>query len=623
MSVLDDNKGRLSISGLFFLLIGVVFALLIGLLGAQSNQLAEVRTGLAEQVRTRAAAAAREANEVLSVQHTQASATELADRLAVHRITVWDREGGLLIDSLGDHPDASQSLGQEVAPMTDTERARFSGAGVFGAPRPVASGAVMRTFWLPTFDAANADEPQLLAVTVELPPALRERAAAGGSWPFALGIGTVLLLLGYAIAQWVRSYPRDESLPQGGPVGSSGRRREAFMVGTFAGLIQESKEKEQELARLRSQAEERARHVESYNENILRSVASGVLTVDRELKVTSYNEAAERILGWARGEVIGRRPEELFGAGHPLTRIIAQTLERREWLSRQELELDGPNGRVWVGMSTSLLRDGAGEVLGATVVFTDLTEIKRLQEQVELRRRLAELGEVSAGIAHEFRNYMGTIMGYARLVAKALKPEEPTAKMALAINEELKAMNRLIDDLLNFGRHTELSVSPTDLAGLLTRSLAHMAGRSAEQHITVSLELPPSAHAASAEGLPVVWVDEGLLYQALLNLYANAFDAMPEGGSLTVLARLTKPHDVEIVVRDTGVGIAPEHLDRIFLPMFTTKQKGTGLGLALAHKIILSHGGRIAVESKDGAGTTFRIVLPVGQPAAKVTARRA
>jgi len=629
MSVWDDKHGRLSIGGLFFLLIGGAFALLIGLLGAQSNQFADVRTGLAEQVQTRAAAAAREAGEVLSAHPTQAIATELADRLAVHRMTLWDREGGLLIDSMGNHPDATQSLAEEVAPMTETERTRFSGAGVFGAPRPVASGAVFRTFWLPTFDAAHAAEPQLLAVTVELPPALRGRAAAGESWPFALGIGTVLLLLGYVVAQWVRSFPRDESQPQGGPVGSPGRRREAFMVGTFAGLIQESKEKEQELGRLRSQAEERARHVESYNESILRSVASGVLTVDRELRIASFNEAAERILGWGRAKVIGRRPAELFGADHPLTRIIAQTLERQEWVSRQELELDGPTGRVWVGMSTSLLHDQEGAMLGATVVFTDLTEIKRLQEQVELRRRLAELGEVSAGIAHEFRNYMGTIMGYARLVAKSLKPDDPAAKMALAINEELKAMNRLIDDLLNFGRHTELSISPTDLAGLLTRSVAHMTPRSTEQRVTVSVDLPSSDGSVGAGGLaggsgnlPIIWVDEGLLYQALLNLYANALDAMPAGGAMTVRARMIGPRDVDIVITDTGEGIAPEHLDRIFLPMFTTKQKGTGLGLALAHKIILSHGGRITVESKEGSGTTFRIVLPVGQAASKVSGRR-
>lgn len=629
MSVWDDRRGRLSLGGLFFLLIGVAFALLIGMIGTQSNQLAALRAGLNEQVRMRAAAAAREVGEVMSSHPDQATATELADRLAVHRITVWDREGGLLIDSMGNHPDAAQSLAEEVAPMTEGEQSRFSGAGVFAAPHRLATGAVFRTFWLPTFDAAHAAEPLLLAVTVELPPALQERATAGESWPFALGIGTVLLLLGYAVAQWVRSFPRDESLPQGGPVGSPGRRREAFMVGTFAGLIQESKEKEQELARLRSQAEERARHVESYNENILRSVASGVLTVDRELRIASFNEAAERILGWGRAKVIGRRPADLFGADHPLTRIIAQTLERQEWVSRQELELDGPTGRVWVGMSTSLLHDQEGAMLGATVVFTDLTEIKRLQEQVELRRRLAELGEVSAGIAHEFRNYMGTIMGYARLVAKSLKPDDPTVKMALAINEELKAMNRLIDDLLNFGRHTELSVSPTDLAGLLTRSVAQMTARSAEQRVTVSVDLPSSNGSGGAGGtaggsgtIPIVWVDEGLLYQALLNLYANALDAMPEGGAMTVRARIIGPRDVEIVITDTGVGIAPEHLDRIFLPMFTTKQKGTGLGLALAHKIILSHGGRISVESKEGSGTTFRIVLPVGQAASKISGRR-
>jgi PAS domain S-box-containing protein len=624
MSVWDDRRGRLSLGGLFFLLIGVAFALLIGLIGAQSNQLAALRTGLTEQVRTRAAAAAREAGEVLSARPDQPTATELANRLAVRRITLWDRDGGLLVDSMGDHPDGSRSLAEEVAPMTEVELARFSGAGLFGTPRRLATGAVLRTFWLPTIDSAHGAEPRLLAVTVELPPALGEQAAAGESWPFAVGIGTVLLLLAYAVAQWVRSFPRDEPLPQGGPVGSPGRRREAFMVGTFAGLIQELKEKEQELARLRSEAEERARHVETYNENILRSVASGVLTVDQELEITSYNEAAERILGRPCAQVIGRRPAELFGADHPLTRIIAQTLERQEWLSRQELELDGPNGRVWVGMSTSLLHDQAGAMLGATVVFTDLTEIKRLQEQVELRRRLAELGEVSAGIAHEFRNYMGTIMGYARLVAKSLKPDEPAAKMALAINEELKAMNRLIDDLLNFGRHTELAVAPTDLAGLLTRSVAQMAPRSAEQRVAVSVDLPSSDGSAGGSGrLPVILADEGLLYQALLNLYANALDAMPEGGALTVRARPIGSRDVEIVVTDTGVGIAPEHLDRIFLPMFTTKQKGTGLGLALAHKIILSHGGRIAVESREGGGTTFRLVLPVAPAAATVGGQRA
>ncbi len=379
-----------------------------------------------------------------------------------------------------------------------------------------------------------------------------------------------------------------------------------FVMGTFQGLLQQLKEKEQELARLQSQAEERARHVESYNENILRSVASGVLTVDRELQVTSFNEAAERILGMPRQKVIGRRHGELFGADHPLTRIITQTLERQEWLSRQELELEGPNGPVWVGMSTSLLRDPEGAILGATVVFTDLTEIKRLQEQMELRRRLSVLGEMSAGIAHEFRNYMGTIMGYARLLAKSLPPDHSGRQMADAIHEELKAMNRLIDDLLQFGRHTEPALSPTHLIDLFKRSVAQVDGRCAERRITVSLNLP--------DELPIAQMDEGLMYQALLNLYNNAIDAMAEGGTLSIHAKAAGPRNVELTVSDTGVGIPPEHLEKIFLPMFTTKSKGTGLGLALAHKIILSHGGRISVDSKEGSGATFRIVLPLTPP---------
>jgi PAS domain S-box-containing protein len=615
--------GRLTPGGLFFLLLGVGFALLIGMINVQSNRLERLRTTAMEQFEARASAAARRAAVELARHRDQATAAGLAERLAVRRITLWSPDGAVALDSMRSGDGASVSPTDEILPLTEKEQRGLTSLGLFSAPRRITSGGEVRTYWLRLTDfeqPVSAADGLLLAVSLEVPPVLEEQNDAGVSRLLWVVVGASVLLLGYAVIRWLRAMPREVPIPRGGTEGSPTRRREAFVVGTFAGLIQELKEKEQELARLRSEAEERARHVESYNENILRSVASGVLTVDQELKITSYNEAAERILGWTRGQVIGRRPSELFGEHHPLTRIIAQTLERQEWLSRQELELDGPNGRVWAGMSTSLLRDESGAVLGATVVFTDLTEIKRLQEQVELRRRLAELGEVSAGIAHEFRNYMGTIMGYSRLVAKSLKPDDPTGKMALAINEELKAMNRLIDDLLNFGRHTELSVSPTDLAGLLSRSVGQMTGRGAEQRVNVTLDLPPSSGDGDGR-LPVVWVDEGLLYQALLNLYANALDAMPAGGALTVRARLVKPRDVEITIRDTGVGIAPEHLDRIFLPMFTTKQKGTGLGLALAHKIILSHGGRIAVETKEGVGTTFRVVLPVGQAPAKVGSR--
>jgi signal transduction histidine kinase len=219
---------------------------------------------------------------------------------------------------------------------------------------------------------------------------------------------------------------------------------------------------------------------------------------------------------------------------------------------------------------------------------------------------------MSAGIAHEFRNYMGTIMGYARLLAKPLKPDDPMRQMAEAINTELKAMNRLIDDLLQFGRHADLTLQPTDLAGLLKQSVAQVAARCAEQRVVVSLTVP--------EGLPPAQMDDGLMHQALLNLFNNAIDAMPEGGTLSVHAKRLGRGDLEVTVSDTGAGIPPEHLEKIFLPMFTTKEKGTGLGLALAHKIILSHGGQISVESKPGS-TSFRIVLPVGRGASEDAVR--
>ncbi|MEW6323964.1 MAG: ATP-binding protein [Nitrospirota bacterium] len=619
--VAPDDVGRITLGGLFFLLLGALLVLLMAMVSAQWNQIEQLRAAAAEQFASRIMAMGEQARAELAAQGAPALAdsaalASLAGRVGSRRITLWDLDGRLLLDSQQGSPatsaDTSKLRLADLEPLTADERAQLSSRGYLASPRRLPSGLMTRTVWLPIVVPPDMEgrfaSGALLALTVEVPAGLQARAAENASWPLLLVFGTALLLLAYYVARSMRLFSGSGAAP-GGEAAYGGRRREAFVMGTFAGLIHELKEKEQELARLRSQAEERARHVESYNENVLRSVASGVLTVDREFRITSFNEAAERILGLPRDQVIGQRPADLFGPGHPLTRIIAQTLDRQEWLSRQELELEGPNGQLWVGMSTSLLRDQAGTVLGATIVFTDLTEIKRLQEQVELRRRLAVLGEMSAGIAHEFRNYMGAIMGYARLLSKQMKPDEPGHQMANAIYDELKAMNRLIDDLLQFGRHTDLALQPTDLADLLKRCLGQVATRCAEQQVRVSLTLPPTG-----DPTPALQLDEGLMRQAVLNLLTNALDAMAGGGTLSAQMKRIGQRDVELAVGDTGAGIAPEHLEKIFLPMFTTKEKGTGLGLALAHKIVLSHGGRISVESKEGGGATFRIVLPVKPP---------
>jgi PAS domain S-box-containing protein len=417
-----------------------------------------------------------------------------------------------------------------------------------------------------------------------------------------------------------------------GAEGSGDKDTTGFVLDTFQSLIRRLKDKEQELERLRKVAEERADHIESYNENILRSVSSGVITFNQEEVITSFNLAAERILGWVASSVIGRVCSDVFGKGSQITRLVQNALNHKEVTIRKELELvqepigeGGQAGRhkwekIWVGVSTSLLMDKQDCVIGTTMVFTDLSEIKRLQEQVELKKRLTLLGEMSAGIAHEFRNYMGTIMGYAKLLAKKAGPEFGAAGMVQSIIHELESMAQLINELLDFSKSTELNLQPVDL-GMLIEKVVHQVFEQARNPV-------PKLTLIFSPRLGKIQLDEVLIRQALGNIIQNALEAMPTGGELRIQVGLrSRPipldkrvgsvspvalegKEVEIEIQDTGVGIPPEVQDKIFLPFFTTKEKGTGLGLALVHKIILSHNGQIQVDSQESKGTAFRVYLP-------------
>src|SRR3989337_1204802 len=299
-------------------------------------------------------------------------------------------------------------------------------------------------------------------------------------------------------------------------------------------------------------------------------------------------------------------------------------------LARQEVEIQKKEGtNIWIGLSVSPLRDKKGKQTGIIFVFTDLTEIKMLREQGELRKRLAMLGEMSGGIAHELRNSMGTIMGYAKMLSKKFPDEDPSQEEISTIIAEVNAMDLIIKELLNYGRNVTPALSPVDLGGLLTKAIDTTIGKFKDHNIDVDL---------SILDLPMVNIDEVLMRQALQNIIQNGLEAMPNGGRIKIGARSQVSEcsnvkderfpplkkggkggfceeagfEVEIIISDTGVGIPKDKLDKISLPFYTTKPRGTGMGLALVHKIILSHGGSIKVDSTAGKGTTFRIYLPYG-----------
>jgi PAS domain S-box-containing protein len=365
-----------------------------------------------------------------------------------------------------------------------------------------------------------------------------------------------------------------------------------FVVDTFHDLVVKLKEKEKELERLKAFAEEKAVRMEVYNENILQSVPSGVISIDSAMRIKSINQAAERILGVNSKEVIDKHFKEAFR--EPLTSLITddRTIVRGEY---QYITPD--NRHIWLGITTSQLKNATGDKIGLIFVFTDLTDIKALQAQVELKQRLSQLGEMSAGIAHELRNSMSVISGYAKLLSR--KVEEANLSTVEAILKEVRNMDRIISELLAFAKPTVLHKKSVDLNRVIDETVEAVI--SDKDNIKVSI---------NAVNQIIVEADEVLLRQTFTNLFSNSIEAMPEGGRLEI--DLKHYHDrAEILVKDTGLGIPQDVIQKIFLPFYTTKPQGTGLGLALVQKIIVSHGGSIEVESKEGEGTSFRIILPV------------
>lgn len=537
----------------------------------------------------------------------------LAGRYGAYRIAILDRTGHPLVDTLSREGITRGGPYLAVAPSQLLQV--WNGAKLMTDPSSDSSGQQIRSYFEPL---RTSDLDVIGVLRVDLVARSLESGGPAAATALMLKIAgaVMILVLGFYSVQTVVRRNR----LVGKPEGQSGET--ASVITTFHGLVRQLKEKEAELERLRILAEKRAADVESYNENILQSVASGVITINPEQVITTFNHTAERILGLSSSDAVGKSCEQVFGAQSSIVHLLDQAIARQATITRQELELTRPiqgrtdAHRIWVGVSTSLLRDRQDALIGTTFVFTDLTEIKSLQEQVELKRRLTVLGEMSAGIAHEFRNYMGSVMGFAKLLSKRLPSSggsDGGQEMIDSIMRELTAMNQLIEQLLSFGRHAELHLEPVALEPLIRRLLDSLISPSEAVNLRLAISIPAD--------LPAVRMDEVLMRQAIGNLLQNAKDAMPQGGDLQIRATVlehrfsvgTEGHrkELSLEIRDTGVGISRDKLDKIFLPFFTTKEKGTGMGLALVHKIVLSHGGRIEVDGREDRGTTFRILLPM------------
>lgn len=335
------------------------------------------------------------------------------------------------------------------------------------------------------------------------------------------------------------------------------------------------------------------------NENIVNSVADGIIAVDNQGLVTSINTAAQQMMNAPSERSVGQPYQSLFRPGAKFTSVLLDTLRTGEKYIGVDLAHPLPTKTLHVSASSSVLRDGGGATIGAVVVIKDLSEKFHLQTQIMRADRLAALGELMAGIAHEIRNPLTSIRGFMQHLQTSDDIEEWRQYAPLVVRQ-VDSLNRIITELLEFSRHRPPRIGSVEL-GAVIREVTMLAGNKCSTDIT--LELSPE--------VPPIEADGEALKQVVLNLVLNAIQATPEGGRITIRTGILSSDAVMISVRDDGVGIAPDDLEKVFDPFFSTKPTGTGLGLAMVRRIVDAHAGHIDISSTLGLGTEIVLRLPL------------
>jgi len=386
-----------------------------------------------------------------------------------------------------------------------------------------------------------------------------------------------------------------------------------FGIGLLFGALRDLEEnKTRDLRQVSLQLEEAYRkleeraiqliNVQDYTSSILRSITSGVLTVGPDGSVATANPAAERMLAMSEFDMVPKPISSLFRDDGGISGDVAKVLSGRLPLALRETTLTTPNGReVHVQSSTSRMRAVGGSVLGAVVTLEDVSDIRALTEQLIRADRLAAMGELTAGVAHEVRNPLGVIRASVQLLEDAQCDQQRIGEAASVIKQEIDRLDRVIKALLDFGRPSKPTLVHTDVNEVLDDVVlfTNRFARQADVHIEEQL----------TQGLPLVIADPDQLKQVFLNLVTNAVQAMGEDGGNINIATRSDGDYVVISVSDTGPGIAAGDLSKIFDPFFTKRAEGTGLGLTIVHRIIDEHDGHIEVSSSH-EGTTFTVSIP-------------
>jgi len=409
--------------------------------------------------------------------------------------------------------------------------------------------------------------------------------------------------------QMVKKAEIENIIPQAGRGGKEGELDSA--VNIFEQVIRELKQKEKTLQVLYQQTDRKAKDLASYNEYILKSMTSGMVMCNERGEIVQINQPAEAILGISKSLVTGKRYKTAFGEKNPLCTAIGTTLGELKAYSIPEVEMTTGNGEPrWISINSTVIKDELNRMLGAVVFLNDFTEIKKLEQEIAFKDKMASLGEMSSGLAHELRNSMGAIIGFAKLLLKRKDDPDSQSQAVDGIVKEAMNMETMLKSFLAFAKPLSLKIEEIALKDIVEECYVSVKEMLKENRIAFKVNSDPE--------LSPMWGDRILLKQCLQNLIQNSIDAMPRGGKLNI--RLgekqqgTKEKLLIVEISDTGCGIQKEIQEKVFHPFFTSKEKGTGLGLSIVKKIVSLHHGKIELESEPNRGTTFSIFLPIKPP---------
>jgi two-component system sensor histidine kinase PilS (NtrC family) len=356
----------------------------------------------------------------------------------------------------------------------------------------------------------------------------------------------------------------------------------AFLIGYLSSRLEKTTE-------ALEQTDSNLKNLEIFNEELIENIPSGIFTTDNEEKILIFNKAAEGITGLKKEIAQKKKMHEIF----PFIKDITEK-NRAEGVIKNNYRGD----RI-IGIALSPLILSSGNKIGHIGIFQDITEIKKMEANIKQKEKWAAIGELSAHIAHEIRNPLASLKGSIEMLMENKVMTENKARLGKIALEEMDRLNKIITDFLSFSNLKPAEFKKFDLNKTLDDT-TELLKNTVMNNIDIK---------KSFKGKLIINGDSNKLKQVFWNIGMNAIEAMPSGGELLVAANKAEDF-IEIFFKDSGAGISQEDAGRIFYPFFTTKEKGTGLGLAIAYRIIEEHNGEISFQSKQGGGTTFRILIP-------------